>query len=44
MNQETCRFIGDQPIRMLQNHDYAHRFSLGQRYALARSYEVHPWS
>jgi len=44
MNQSTGRFIDDQPIRMLQNHGYAHHFSLGQKYALARSYEVHPSS
>ena len=44
MNQETGRFIDDQPIRMLQNHNYAHRFSLGQKYALAKPYKVHPWS
>jgi hypothetical protein len=44
MNQETGRFIDDQPIGMLQNHDNAHRFSLGQKYVLAKPYEVHPWS
>ena len=44
MNQETGRFIDNQPIRMLQNHDYAHRFSLGQKYALAKPYEAHPRS
>ena len=44
MNQETGRFVDDQPIRMLQNHEYAHGFSLGQKYALAKPYEAHPWS
>ena len=44
MNQQTGRFIDDQPIRILQNHGYVHQFSLGQKYALAKPYGVHSWS
>jgi hypothetical protein len=44
MNQKASRFIDDQPIGMLQNHKSVHRFRLGQKCALAKPCEVHPWT